>query len=229
MKLYIIIAIGFLLVSSYKLFGQDDFFHEIEIKKEFYDSDEWTFEAASNWKHIYDEVGWRRWSIDAIVKRKLDNWAISGGIVNYFTFNEDIYNCFEVRPHLSVQLKTPVVNKFTFLQQLRSEWRTFIYTQGNSKNESYGRLRYKIGGLYTLSEKKELETAWKVRGDIEWYFLKDPTIGERFPNSRQYTLKVIREFKAGKELSFGYKLEYFYKNVQNKDGNGHTLILGYGF
>ncbi|TXN34979.1 hypothetical protein FVB32_10300 [Flagellimonas hymeniacidonis] len=218
------------LLVHLQIHAQDEFFHEIELRHEVYDGEKWALDITGNWKNLYEEeAGWRRWGANATLNRKFGEWSIIGGFAGFFTFNSEIDNFFELRPHIAVRFNLPLLDRLSVAQRLRTEWRSFLYTQGETENESYQRLRYRIGTLYTLAESEEEGTAWRVWGNIEWFFLRDPALGERFPSSREYALRFIREFRNGNELGLGYKLENFFDNPNQEGNTGHIIILEFRF
>ncbi|MEX0273013.1 MAG: hypothetical protein AB3N16_01395 [Flavobacteriaceae bacterium] len=207
--------------------GKAEFFHEIEVGKLIVENEQWTLDVTASWKHLYaDEAAWRRWGGVFSAKRKHGNWSFMAGMANYYTFHADIDNFFQLRPWVAIGLKTPITERLDFVQRFRPESLTFIYS-GTTENDTYSRWRYRLGLDYNLSEDEETLTAWKIQGSLEWYFLKNPSSGERYPITREYTLKLVREMVNGHEIGFGYRLEEFYESAHHEGGPGHTLILEY--
>lgn len=208
--------------------AQSEFFHEIEIGTKVLEKESFKIDVNASWKHLYDEIGWRRWGINTKVVKEMNNWTLNAGLATYYTFHKEINNFIEVRPYIGIGLKTKILNNLLFKQQLRTEWRTFFYS-GDSSNENYFRPRYKIGLDFKINEKEETQEGWRLVTNIEWYFNKDTATGERFAQSREYGFTIIRELKNEHEIGLGYKLEKFSKLIHNDHENGQIMMLAYRF
>lgn len=230
---YIYNSSKYFIICLIVLFGlntnaQSEFFHEIEIGTQVLEKESFNIDVTASWKHLYDEVGWRRWGVNTKVTKKTNNWSLNGGLAIYFTFHKEIDNFLEVRPYIGIGLKTRISDKLDFKQRIRTEWRNFIYS-GDSDNENYLRPRYKIGLDYLLSENEETHEGWKLVTDFEWYFNKDTASGERFAQSREFGFKIIRELKNKHEIGLGYKYEKLTKLFHNHEENGNIIVLEYRF
>lgn len=87
-----------LILICQNTFGQEDLFHEISFKKILKGNEEWKFEGEANWKHIYDNIGWRRLGTSIGTMRRIRSFNLTSGVFGYFTFNKEVENFFEVRP-----------------------------------------------------------------------------------------------------------------------------------
>lgn len=222
-------SIALLLLISVNFFAQaqEDFFYEMKVSTNLVEKESFYLEVNTNWKHVYNEVGWRRLGVAGMATKKINNWSLYGGLSTFYTFNKDIVNYLEIRPRIGLGLTTPIVDRLSLNQRLLGEWRNHFYSKEN-RNRSYTRSRYRVLLNYTIAENKEKQTAWKVKPSIEWYFTKNVAYGERFAESRRYTLMLSREFKNKDELSIGYRYENFIKLLeQNKIG--HLVLLEYSF
>ena len=222
-------AIILFVFTSHFIYGQDsEVFHGLSLGTEVWKKEKWQLDAIAHWNHLYNEPKWRRFGIDAVIKRNVTNWTLLGGLNTYYTFNTKTDDYFELRTWLGIALKTPVSHRLKLAQKLRGEWRNFFYS-GHLKDENYTRLRYKVGFDYELSKNEETHKEWKLLADIEWYFLKDPASGERFVNSGEYSLKLVREFANQNEVGFGYILEEFSSLLNENKNKGHTFFIEYSF
>lgn len=226
MKLSFIILI-IVIVHSGAL-AQTEFFHEISLSKTLYSQDKKTiYTIMPSWKHIYDDIGWRKWSLLGQVKRQYNNWYIGGGFGGFYTFDKDIQNNLELRPFAVVSLKNAIINKMMLTQSLKYEWRYFIYSN-KEYNFNTSRLRYNLNIVTVIHENLERKTNWKLRNEVEWYLLKSNNIRERFINSTEYALMFLREI--GKvEWGIGYRIERFNRNFLVDDPNGHTVVVEVNF
>ncbi len=222
-----ILITALLLLVCQLSWAQDEFFNELEFRADVFENEKWTLRITPSWKHIYDEVGWRRLGLGFTAIRKLNNWHLLGGLYNSYTFNKEIDNLYELRPWAGIGLYTPISERILFYQKAKAEWRNLFISGEDTKNENYGRLRYRMDLHFLLSENEEKNTEWKLKTSAEWYFLKDPASGERFPNSREFGLKFVHKFKNNHEIGFGYKIESFYEAVHHEGGNGHIFLLEY--
>jgi hypothetical protein len=227
MKNYLLILIGFLfIVLGHQVLAQDEFFHEIAIEKELIEHEEWEFMGEANFKYLYNEPAWRRWGVSFAGVRKIKRFRILAGVNSYYTFNRDITNFFEVRPWTALQYNIPIIGEIILRQRLKYEWR-FFYTEGdNSARENYRRLRYQVG--IDIPIPGEEESSWVIRPYFEWFFIRDPATFERFPNERDYGVRIIKRLKNEHELFISYRLEELY-NIETEQGNGHIFLIGYSF
>ena len=225
MNKYLSILIGLLaILSCNKAISQDELFHEISLEKIIVENEQWEFVGEGSWKHLFNEPRWRRFGISLFGVRKINRLHLLSGVNGYYTFNRSIVNFFELRPWAALAYKVSLNSKISLRQRLKAEWRLF-YDEGEAPREDYSRIRYQLGLEIPLSA-KEGEAVWKVRPYFEWYFIRDPSTFERFPNERDYGITFIKRMENHHELSLGYKLEEFY-NVENEHGNGHIFLIGY--
>lgn len=227
MKKYLTSFLGILFtILSNQVLAQDEFFHEIVFEKKLTTKEKWEFFGEANFKHIYNEPSWRRWGTSFRGVRKFNDFRFIGGLNSFYTFNSNITNFFEVRPWTSIQLNYPIAGSITLRQRLRYEWR-FFYTEGeNSSRENYRRLRYNIGiDLPIFGEEK---TSLIIRPYFEWFFIRDPATFERFPNERDYGVRITKSLKNEHEVFLIYRLEEFY-NTNIERSNGHIILIGYSF
>lgn len=205
---------------------KDEFFHEIEVSHTYIDNDKWRGVVTGNWKHIYDEIGWRRWGGNAYISRKIKSLAIEAGLTAYYTFDRQITNYFEVRPWLGLRSDLELGNRFLLMQRFKSEYRNLLYSD-RYNNESFLRSRYMLSLKYDFIKNRK---DWKISPTGEWYFIGKKADAERFVNSFEAGLRIIKIFKNDSELAVGYKLESFKESeVTNNAGKGHLVVLEYGF
>ncbi|MFV0306083.1 MAG: hypothetical protein ACK5IC_11460 [Moheibacter sp.] len=231
MRRYYILYLLILLFTK-PLIAQNDVFSELEVTKEIWDKENWETTTTASWKHIYDGVDWDQVGVSIEYKRRLKQWEFQGGLRGYFTFDEHIRNFFEVRPWLGIVLNTDISNRFWLRQNLKLEWRNFIFAddiQQEEDNRIYLRNRYFIGLGMLLSENEEKGTNWKLNTFFEWYFLKSPSSGERFANSREFGLSIQHTLPKGNAVSLRYRIEKFFESSNHEGGNGHTIGLTYSF
>lgn len=215
------------VVSACK--SQIDFFHEFEANKNFTSkNNKYQYIATANWKHFYGGVNWNRLGLNGQVRRRFNQWLLMGGLINIYTYDKDIANYYELRPFIGVGLNTPVGNALQFGQMFRAESRTFFF-KNSDLNETNVRLRYNLNLTYTFKENTLRETAWRLRGETEWYILKEQQYQERFVSSNENTIKIIRAFTKNKELALAYRVEKFNANFNTEDNIAHTVAFEYNF
>lgn len=216
----------FFILASNPVLAQEEFFHEIVLEKALIEKEEWEFFGEANFKYLYDEAAWRRWGLSFGGVRNIERLNISGGVNTYYTFNRSIVNFFEVRPWSAIQYNIPIGGKFPLRHRLKYEWRFFYTENSNSTREGYGRLRYQISiDIPVLIEEESL---WKIRPYFEWFIIRDPATFERFPNERDYGIRIIRRIKDEQEIYIKYRLEEFYNTNTHRE-NGHIFLIGYSF
>lgn len=226
MKYFFLTALSTICFFTKKINAQSEFFSELSVTKFFMLPNRNTIVVSPSAKHIYDDIGWRRYGVSGEFRHAISNWDLIGGIGNFYTFDNNIDNYFEFRPYLALRLNTPMGSKCRFGQIARTELRSFFY-QNRDDNETKGRIRYAVNLLYTLSQQEK--KAWKVRATCEWYVLKEVSYLERFVGSTEYTFEMIREFSEIKALSLAYKQEQFNKNFSINATTGHTIAIDFTF
>jgi len=222
------IIMGVMLVfTSFLSNAQEDVFQKVELGYTILENEKWSFDTDGSWKYSFAKVGWNRWGLNFGLTRKLNNWLVSGGVSNYYTSDRQLSDSYELRPWIALELKTPIIPRLSLYQKAKTEWRNQFFEKKNVKNVSYGRFRYKIGLDLLLSKNKETIKQWRLKGDVEWYFLKDKISSERYSVLRDYTLKLIKKLQKGKEFYFGVEIEKYLKS--SNDNYGYTYFLGYHF
>lgn len=223
---YLIII--FIFICLRKANAQHDFFHDIVVSKTIYSADNKNiYSIMPGWKHIYNDIGWRRWSVIGQYKRQLNMWSIGGGVGGFYTFDKDIKNNLELRPYVLVGLKTSITKNMIFAQSLKGELRTFFYKE-TVNNFNTNRLRYNLNVVAIINDNIEKKIKWKLRPEVEWYIQKNANVKERFVNSTEYTLTLLRESKKV-EIGIGYRYERFNRNLLVPDPNGQTISIELNF
>lgn len=216
------LLLAFLLLSPGRLQAQDEIFHELELEKVLWENEKWELGARTSWKHIYDEIGWRRFGLEPGIIRNAGNWGFLGGVGTYYTFDKEIDNFWEVRPWVAIQYTFPIFRTISVKQRLRSEWRNF-FQKGREGDVNYHRLRYAIWFGFRLWDSER----WSQQLGFENYFVDLPAVFERFPNERDYRLLFLYEMPNTHELSFGVKVESFYEVDAREKSTALLLIFGY--
>ncbi|RSK39307.1 hypothetical protein [Mangrovimonas spongiae] len=220
-NLFIIIFIFFPLLS----FSQtDDLFLDLTVAKTFKDDMGFNYDASVSYKQIFDHPSWSRINASGSATYKYNAWSLLGGFTTQYIFDEEISNGLELRPWLGIGLKTKIIEGLKANQLGKVEWRNFIYD--GLKNENYIRTTYSFGVLYDLDIFKLKH--WQVDTGYTWYFLKDPARGERYANSREFRIYMIKTFTKSR-ISMGYLLEK-YRHFNNLPlGDAHTFKITYTF
>lgn len=227
-KLIKYLIIIFIIILHEKAIAQYDFFHDIAVSKTYYSADNKNiYSVIPGWKHIYNNIGWRRWSVMGQYKRQLNMWSIGGGVGMFYTFDKDIMNNLELRPYLLLNLKTPITKNIIFSQTLKGELRNFFYKVSDN-NFNTNRLRYNLNAVAILSENIDKKVKWKLRPEVEWYIQKNANVKERFISSTEYTLTLLKEMRKV-EVGIGYRFERFNKNFLVSDPNAQTISIELNF
>jgi len=202
-------------------------FHEVEIGKKIEGEKSFSYFVDANWRLFYTESGWNRIGTNFSLRKDLPhNWSLFAGIDNYFVSDAKTANYYELRPWVQVSLKSKISNGIYLTQFLKNEWRNYFYNRYYTY-DNYHRLRYRSHIEINLPSSKK-DVNFSVKPGIEWFFLDNPSTGERFANSREYYLRFSRE-TTSKELHYGYKFETFYKTYHPNALNANTLFLEYKF
>lgn len=216
----------FLFISNL-INSQNEIFTEFNISDVQTINPKWEISESLNWKHIYDEIGWRRIGLNVNVNRYMNDWVAMGGLTNFYTFDKEIDNVYELRPWIGIGLNSKITDKIKFKQQFRTELRNLFFENSNS-NSSNGRFRYNITGNFLLHSQIEKKINWQLNLSSEWYIVKNPISGDRFPSSRENQLKVIYGYKNYK-FSAAYMIEKFFRTDNLPSYNGQTLVFEFEF
>lgn len=218
----------FMLAAPIALFGQEDqdeFFHEAEVGYTYINNTKWRGAAAANWKYIYDKTGWRRWGGDAYISRKLKFVSFEGGLTANYTFDKDIVNYFEVRPWIALRTDFELNPRLLLLQKFKTESRHFFHSDVHA-NEYRIRNRFLLSLKYNIIRNR---TDWKLNATGEWYFVGRNADAERFSNSVEFGLRLIKVLKKERELIVGYKRESYKSEYISDKKHGHIFTLEYAF
>lgn len=225
---FVLISTIALLTAPNRLSGQLDFFHDVAVNKNFSSKDSIKiYSVISGWKHIYNEIGWKRLTLMGQAKAQFSAWNFGGGLGMIYTFDKDIQSNMELRPYAMIGLKTKISSTLIFSQLLRSEFRTFFFSNSEN-NYASTRLRYNLNLPIILYENRTKGFKWKIRPEMEFYFQQVNSSKERFNSSTEYALTVLREGKK-MEIGIGYKLERFNRNFNSEDPNGQTITAEFNF
>ncbi len=206
-----------------------DAFSEIDVNKNLSTTDKWIFDAQGTWKITYSADAWTRLGVNGFVTRKLGIWRLQGGLINTFTYSGNITNFWEFRQSAAVILRIPVFSQLTLEQRGRLELRNIIYTSDDNP-ESKVRTRFRVALNYPIKLiKNNGEKPWDIRGALEWYFVKNPVSDERFPSSREFSLRARKMFKKNWGMSFGYQYEQFSSTFSSGKNDGHTALISFYF
>ncbi|PQJ22770.1 DUF2490 domain-containing protein [Tenacibaculum sp. SG-28] len=217
---YILSLLLFLQILS--VTAQTEVFHDISLLYGIKESEKWKFDSELEWKHLYGEEGWSRMSLDLYATREAGILSFMGGLKNNYTFDEDIVNFWEIRPWIGVELKNNLTERLLFRQELKGEFRNFFFND-NSYDFNF-RTRYNIALEYPL-EKIEEKEDWVLAGEIEWYFLRNEEINERFINSREYSILLSKEVYEEYLLTFGVRFEEYSNNLINENDKAISFVL----
>ncbi|MFD2891212.1 hypothetical protein ACFS5J_04200 [Flavobacterium chuncheonense] len=213
----IIIVIFCFAFYGVQVWGQKDFFHDISFQTNLLHNEKITVLSESNWMHNYSESRWHRLGFNVEVLRKLENWTFLGGLVNNYTFDEQIDNFYELRPWLGIALQTPITDKLFLKQRLRIENRNIFYGD-KIKYQSILRTRFDVALEYNFPKSK-------VRTDIEWFIRKDPALSDRYNSRRSYRLQYSYFGFKKMIFSIGYKYQRFNRKYNPEANDGHTIEI----
>ncbi|MCH5599307.1 hypothetical protein [Niabella ginsengisoli] len=141
MKKYSTLLFFMLVINPLALLAQeeekDELFHEIEVAHSYINNEKWRGVVAANWKHIYDENGWRRWGGDAYISRKLKIFSFEAGVTASYTFDKDIVNYFEARPWIGLRTDFELGDRLALMQKFKTESRHFFMKMSMQTNTAF--------------------------------------------------------------------------------------------
>ena len=174
-----------------------------------------------NYKHAYQDSKWRRLGLDIGLYRKLNsNWTLLAELTNHYRFENELGDFYEFRPTLGIQFQVLIIKNLSLKQRLLGEWRNFYV----SKHDHYLRARYNIGLNYGFGKGITSSRSWSLTSSFEWYLLSDPILKERYSNSREFSLFIIRNLEDAK-IMIGYIREVFLLNSDSFGTEGNTISL----
>lgn len=201
------------------MYGQKDFFTTVGASKRKLVSEKLSYSITADWKHIYNDVAWDRLGTGLEVDYQQNFWTLEAGGVVQYTFDKQISNYFELRPWFGVRLENQIIPDLSLVQEGKVEWRNFIFR--NAQDDNYIRTTFEMSFNYNL-DKIGLNN-WLVNSGYVWYFLKDPALGERFANSKEFMFNLRK--KGKNSFLIGYKFETFSKFLEEGDARAHSIEL----
>jgi len=214
-------------LSIYFVSCQTEVFHDFSYEFNVNKSDEWDLNGELEWKNLYGEEGWSRASFDLKTYKELGVIGLIGGFKNNYTFDDDIVNFWEIRPWIGLELVNKLSSKLLLKQELKGEFRNFFFN--DSEYDFNFRTKFKVGLEYPLkSIEEEAEEDWIIATEIEWFFLRNEDINERYINSREYSLLISKKVLEGRLLSFGIRFEEYSNNLVNENDKAITVVLRLG-
>ncbi len=208
-------------LGSTILYGQSEVFHDFTLLYEIKDTEKWYADSYIEWKQLYGDEGWRRWSIQGELQRKFGVIALGGGLKTNYTFDKSIVNFLEIRPFVSIELKNHLTEKLVFLQKLTGEFRNFWFNDDTT--DFNFRTRYNIALEYPLKSNENSED-WILSTELEWYLLRNKNINERYINSKEYSV-LISKLINDMNLIFGLRYEDFSNTLRKEEDKAITFIL----
>ena len=220
------IVVAICLLSVSRVSAQEEFFKRLVVKTALVEREGWKLSGALDWQHIYDEIGWRRIGVDVFVERELKSfWNVGLGLANYYRFDREIDNLYELRPYVLTEFEAELSEIWSLSQEYRLEWRNFYHSEGGG-DLHYLRHRLKSQIKYHIETSfLNLQT---IAFAAEWYLLRNFIDRERFPNSRELTLKFTSKIGSN-QLAYGYRLEKFLINDNTETRRGHTFLVEFKF
>ncbi|NRA93929.1 MAG: hypothetical protein HRU26_14845 [Psychroserpens sp.] len=214
-------------LSFYFVSSQTEVFHDFSYEFNVNKSDEWDLNSEFEWKHLYGEEGWSRMSFDLKTRKELGVLELIGGLKNNYTFDDNIVNFWEIRPWIGVELENKLSSKLILKQELKGEFRNFFFN--DSQYDFNFRTKFKIGLEYPLKSVEEEEgDDWIIATEVEWFFLRNVEINERYINSREYSILVSKKVLEGRLLAFGVRFEEYSNNLENESDKAITVVLRLG-
>lgn len=199
--------------------AQDNYFAEVEVKKNLNLSTKWDYAVLGSWKQFYHQEGWTRVGLNATVKRSYNQWSVYGGLNSNITFDKKAANYWEFRPWLGLGLDNTVYKTLSFSQLFKFEWRNLVFA-----NKEYNKVttRYR----YLIKPKYDFKKNWSIFTGYEWYILPNKNLATRFINSNEWSAGISKKISAY-TFSLKYTKEKFNKEYQpdTKDGNTFTLTV----
>ncbi len=225
MKRLLLVLTGIWILSAtfpQGLKAQDSFLHEIDLSTDLWKNEHWQLQATGIWKHIHNNIGWSRVGLNPTLNYRTGPWTLSGGLSNYYTFDSEIQNFWEVRTWVGASFTFRLLKGVDVGQRIRSEWRKF-FSSGDIRWENYHRFRYALWLGFRLWDNPN----WSQRLQVEQYILDAPADRERFPTERDFNLSFFHKLPNAHQFSFGFELEFFYTSQLQDVGHAYVIILGY--
>ncbi|QPH39351.1 hypothetical protein [Pedobacter endophyticus] len=205
---------------------KDEFFQEAEAAYTYVNNNKWRGAATANWKHLFDKYNWSRWGMDAYISRKMKFISLEAGITTYYTVDKKTANFLELRPWFGLRSDFELSNRLLLMQKFKIERRHFLYKDDTFADMHTTRTRFLLSLKYDFIKDRE---DWKLNPTSEWYFVSKNADAERFSNSVEFGLRLLKIFKNEHELAVGYKRESYKSEYISEDKHGHIFLLEYAF
>ncbi len=216
-----------LLLVQYS-FAQTQIFHDLSLSSSLYEKEKWQANVTALWKRFDSgQPKWDRFGASVDLRFKHKPWTVIGGLRTTYELHKDADNFFEIRPWLGINISIPIFGELAFKQRFKSERRFFMYPNSDVSAENYSRNRIKPSLYYVFAKNPDKGTNWSIEGGIEWYILQEPATGERFSNTREFSVELGHTFANGQVLTFSYVHEQFNTLFNDTGKSGHTLGINF--
>ncbi len=214
----------FTFLNVYLGIAQTEVFHDFAYEFKIKDYEEWLVYGELEWKHLYGEEGWSRTSFDIKTERELGVITFIGGLKNNYTFDNDIENYWEIRPWIGFELTNKLTKKLVLNQELKGEFRNFFFN--DDEYDFNFRTKFKVGLEYPLKYiEEEEEEDWIISTEVEWFFLRNEELNERYINSREYSILMSKKINKNRLLTFGARFEEYSNNLENENDKAITAVV----
>ncbi len=214
----------FTFLNVYLGIAQTEVFHDFSYEFKIKDYEEWLVYGELEWKHLYGEEGWSRTSFDIKTEREAGVITFIGGLKNNYIFDKDIENYWEIRPWIGFELTNKLTKKLVLNQELKGEFRNFFFN--DDEYDFNFRTKFKVGLEYPLKYiEEEEEEDWIISTEVEWFFLRNEEINERYINSREYSILMSKKINKNRLLTFGARFEEYSNNLENENDKAITAVV----
>ncbi len=214
----------FTFLNVYLGIAQTEVFHDFAYEFKIKDYEEWLVYGELEWKHLYGEEGWSRTSFDIKTEREAGVITFIGGLKNNYIFDKDIENYWEIRPWIGFELTNKLTKKLVLNQELKGEFRNFFFN--DDEYDFNFRTKFKVGLEYPLKYiEEEEEEDWIISTEVEWFFLRNEEINERYINSREYSILMSKKINKNRLLTFGARFEEYSNNLENENDKAITAVV----
>jgi hypothetical protein len=165
----------------------------------------WDYKVEAGYRKYLVDDGWTRFHLKNVSTYKKLNWLLFAGALDFFyTIEEVSENYMELRPWIQVTARWLTAGKYLNLFRpfigLRMEQRFFRYT--DKSTDSKTRIRFRIGGTFTLNNDFMRVRTWYIPFRAEIFFNVGGEAKEVSADQNRLTIGIGYVFSSATRAEF---------------------------
>jgi hypothetical protein len=165
----------------------------------------WDYKLEAGYRNLLVTDGWTRYHLRNVFTNKRLNWLLFAGSLDLFYTVESVSeNYIEVRPWIQVTARWMTAGKYLNLFRpyigVRLEQRFFRYT--DKSTDSKTRLRFRIGGTFTLNNDFMRVRTWYIPFRFEMFLNVGGAAQEVSAEQNRLTVGIGYIFNSASRAEF---------------------------